>query len=150
MDNQIIHNLDGESSNGFSTPIVAVFILVSIVVGSLVGFGIAQLKGTAAGSDSIKSPTSQTSNNAGVAKQAGIKDKSTFKDSAEGLLKEGGFEDEGSFHLERPGGESQNVYLTSTAVDLSQYVGKKIKVWGQTYKGQKAAWLMDVGLVETE
>lgn len=148
MDNQIIHNLDGDSSNGFSTPLVAVFILVSIVIGSLVGFGIAQLKGS--GSTTVKSPTAQNTNNEPVAKQAGIKDKATFKDSAEGLLKEGGFEDEGSFHLERPGGESQNVYLTSTAVDLSQYVGKKIKVWGQTYKGQKAAWLMDVGLVETE
>ena len=57
-------------------------------------------------------------------------------------------EGEGSFHLERPGGTSQNVYLTSSTVDLSEYVGKKVKVYGETFQGEKAGWLMDVGLVE--
>ncbi len=83
-----------------------------------------------------------------IKKQVGIKDKKTFKDKAEGVLKEGGIDGEGNFHLERPGGESQNVYLTSTAVDLSKYIGKKIRVWGETFKADKAGWLMDVGLVE--
>jgi hypothetical protein len=81
-------------------------------------------------------------------KTAGIIDKKTFKDQAEGTLKEGGIDGEGNFHLERPGGESQNVYLTSSTVDLSLYVGKKVRVYGQTFAGQKAGWLMDVGLVE--
>ena len=79
---------------------------------------------------------------------AGIADKKTFKDSSEGILKEGGIDGEGNFHLERPGGESQNVYITSTTVDLSKYVGKKVRVWGATFQGEKAGWLMDVGLVE--
>lgn len=78
----------------------------------------------------------------------GIKDKKTFKDHAEGILREGGIDGEGQFHLERPGGPSQNVYLTSTTVDLSQYLGKRVRVWGQTFAAQKAGWLMDVGLVE--
>lgn len=81
-------------------------------------------------------------------KTVGIIDKKTFKDQAEGTLKEGGIDGEGNFHLERPGGESQNVYLTSSTVDLSLYVGKKVRVYGQTFAGQKAGWLMDVGLVE--
>jgi hypothetical protein len=81
-------------------------------------------------------------------KTAGVVDKKTFKDQAEGTLKEGGIDGEGNFHLERPGGESQNVYLTSSTVDLSLYVGKKVRVYGQTFAGQKAGWLMDVGLVE--
>ena len=71
-----------------------------------------------------------------------------YKDSAEGLLKEGGIDGEGSFNLERPGGVSQTVYLTSSTVDLSEYLGKKIKVYGQTMQAQKAGWLMDVGKVE--
>jgi len=50
--------------------------------------------------------------------------------------------------LQRTGGESQNVYLTSTAVDLSKFLGKKVRVWGETFQGEKAGWLMDVGLVE--
>jgi len=81
-------------------------------------------------------------------KSAGILDKKIFKDKAEGVLKEGGIDGEGNFHLERPGGPSQNVYLTSSTVDLSLYLGKKVRVFGQTFAGQKAGWLMDVGYVE--
>lgn len=81
-------------------------------------------------------------------KTFGSDDLETFKDSTEGKLEEGGVEGEGQYHLVRPGGESQNVYLTSSLVDLSQFVGRKIKVWGQTQKAQTAGWLMDVGRVE--
>lgn len=75
----------------------------------------------------------------------GSKDEKTFKDSATGTLKKGGIEGEGAYHLERPGGDSQNVYLTSSVIDLSQFVGKKVQVWGETNAAQKAGWLMDVG-----
>ena len=78
----------------------------------------------------------------------GSSDAKTFKDTATGTLKEGGIKDEGAFHLVRPGGDSQNVYLTSSIVDLSAFVGKKVKVWGQTLKAQTAGWLMDVGRIE--
>lgn len=78
----------------------------------------------------------------------GSNDTKTFKDTAEGLLKVGGIEGEGQYHLERDGGESQYVYLTSSSVDLSLVEGKKIKVWGQTQAAQHAGWLMDVGRVE--
>lgn len=81
-------------------------------------------------------------------KTYGSEDIKTFKDTAEGKLEEGGIEGEGQFHLVRPGGESQNVYLTSSLVDLSQFVGRKVKVWGQTQAAQTAGWLMDVGRVE--
>jgi hypothetical protein len=78
----------------------------------------------------------------------GSNDTDTFSDTAEGVLREGGINGEGAFHLERPGGESQNVYMTSSIVDLSKFTGKKIKVWGQTQKAQYAGWLMDVGKIE--
>ncbi len=77
--------------------------------------------------------------------EVGIEDEKTFKDSAEGDLEKGGINDEGSHHLVRPGGESQNVYLTSSAIDLDQFVGRKVKVWGETFAAQSAGWLMDVG-----
>lgn len=80
----------------------------------------------------------------------GSSDEKAFKDSAEGVLKEGGIDGEGAYHLERPGGESQNVYLTSSVLDLSKLVGKKIKVWGQTNSAQAAGWLMDVGRAQIE
>lgn len=123
-------------------PVVVVICLVTVLLSS---FGASKLI--------KKNPTSvQTEKGASVQtdKAAGVMDKKTFKDSAEGIMKEGGIEGEGNFHLERPGGVSQNAYLTSSTVDLSKYIGKKVKVWGQTFQGQKAGWLMDVGLVEIQ
>lgn len=67
---------------------------------------------------------------------------------AEGYLEEGGIDGEGSHRLLRPGGESQTVALTSSETDLSELVGSEVKIWGETFKGQKAGWLMDVGRVE--
>jgi hypothetical protein len=64
-----------------------------------------------------------------------------------GILREGGIEGEGSHHLER-GAKDQTAYLTSSSIDMTPYIGKKVKVWGATNKGQKAGWLMDVGSIE--
>ena len=80
--------------------------------------------------------------------EAGIADAATFKDSAEGVLEEGGISGEGTHHLVRPGGDSQNVYLTSTVIDMQSFVGKKVMVWGQTISARKAGWLMDVGKIK--
>jgi len=132
----------GNSNSGkfFSLPTFIIFIIIAAVIGIGIGYLVPNIiqgkKGTATGSSSTKSA-------------AGLVDKKTFKDKAEGILKEGGIDGEGNFHLERPGGESQNVYLTSTTVDLSPFVGKKVRVWGETFTGEKAGWLMDVGSVET-
>lgn len=78
----------------------------------------------------------------------GISDEKTFKDSAEGKLETGGVNGEGSHHLVRPGGESQNVYLTSSIVDLDLFLGREVKVWGETFSAKKAGWLMDVGKLQ--
>ncbi|MDQ3008267.1 MAG: hypothetical protein M3Q81_01600 [bacterium] len=78
----------------------------------------------------------------------GIQDEKTFKDSAEGYLAAGGIEGEGSHRLVRPGGVSQTVYLTSSVTDLAKFEGMEVKIWGETFKGQKAGWLMDVGRVQ--
>ncbi|MBI2033338.1 MAG: hypothetical protein HYT10_02630 [Candidatus Levybacteria bacterium] len=78
----------------------------------------------------------------------GSDDTKTFTDTTEGKVAEGGIEGEGQFHLIRPGGESQYVYMTSSTVDLSKLIDRKVKVWGQTQKAEKAGWLMDVGRVE--
>jgi hypothetical protein len=93
---------------------------------------------------------SGTSTGAGSGKSFGVSDTKAFPDTAEGTLRAGGIDGEGEFHLERPGGDSQNVYMISSAVDLSQFTGKKVKVWGQTQTAQKAGWLMDVGKLEVQ
>ncbi len=96
------------------------------------------------------SKTATPSQSVETAKSSGIKDVKRFPDTATGILKEGGIDGEGSYHLERPGGKSQNVYLTSSIVDLAKFVGKKITVQGETFEAQTAGWLMDVGFVELQ
>lgn len=80
----------------------------------------------------------------------GTKDASQYKMSEvpQGVLKEGGIEGEGAYHLERDGGPSRNVYLTSSVLDLAPFVGHTVKVWGQTQAAQSAGWLMDVGRLQ--
>ena len=69
----------------------------------------------------------------------------SFKDTTIGVLEKGGIDGEGTHKLIREGGPSQTAYLTSSVLDLDQFVGRKVQVWGETFKGQKAGWLMDVG-----
>ena len=78
----------------------------------------------------------------------GSTDASAFKDSASGFLEAGPADGEGSHNLVRPGGVTQTVTLTSSVTDLSKFDGMEVKVWGETFRGQKAGWLMDVGRVE--
>lgn len=140
MSENLIHSLDGGSHGPRSTKSLLIIVLAgAILVGAGSGYLLSTLK---------KAADSNAKIAALKGKKIGIADKKTFKDQAEGYLKEGGMEGEGSFHLQRPGGISQNVYLTSSTVDLSEYVDRKVKVWGETFKGEKAGWLMDVGLVE--
>ena len=95
-------------------------------------------------------PASQTASPAliNTGKVAGVTDERTFKDSAEGKVEKGGINGEGTHKLIREGGESQTAFLISSVVDLDEYVGKKVKVWGQTFAAEKVAWLMDVGKIE--
>ncbi len=77
----------------------------------------------------------------------GIIDEKVFTDSAEGKLERNDMTKimEGSHRLLRAGGPSQTAYVTSSVVDLSQFEGECVKIWGETFEGQQAGWLMDVG-----
>lgn len=116
--------------------------LVIILAGVLTGYILS--------TSSSKGGSGITPGTGGVStgKTVGSTDTKTFPDSAEGNLESGGLNGEGTHKLIRPGGDSQTVYLTSSVLDLNQFVGKKVKVWGQTFSAQKAGWLMDVGRVE--
>ena len=95
--------------------------------------------------------TATVANDVGAIKKGdvfGSTDASSFKDNAQGYLQAGGINGEGSHALLRAGGASQTVYLTSSVTDLDKFVGMEVRVWGETFKGQSAGWLMDVGRVE--
>ena len=81
-------------------------------------------------------------------KVVGSLDEKAFPDSTEGVLEKGGIDGEGTHKLIRDGGPSKTAYLTSSVIDLDQFVGKKVKIWGETRAAQKAGWLMDVGRLE--
>lgn len=75
----------------------------------------------------------------------------TFRDNAEGTVEKNDQLDkyaQGTHKLIRPGGEDQTAFLTSSVLDLNEYVGKKVKVFGETFGSSQVGWLMDVGKVE--
>lgn len=140
----LVHDFNKESlKNAFTPKVLALLALVVIL-----GIGAGYLASSKTGPSSIKTSNVTTAGSAAKGTVVGSNDTTTFKDTVEGTLKEGGINGEGAFHLVRPGGDSQNVYLTSSSVDLSKFINQKIKVWGATQKAQYAGWLMDVGRIE--
>lgn len=121
---------------------------VAIVAGVGTGYGAFRLKLKSGGDHSPAASQQVAGDVVNAGDVFGVKDDKTFKDSAEGYLAAGGVDGEGSHSLLREGGVSQTVYLTSSVTDLDKLVGMKVKVWGETFKGQKAGWLMDVGRVQ--
>lgn len=145
-DQSLVHEFNTSDSNfSFSPKIILIFLVIV-----LLGLGSGYLLSTRSSINGKTTSTGGNLNSSSVSKgtTVGSNDTKTFKDTAEGTLKQGGIDGEGAFHLVRPGGDSQNVYLTSSSVDLSKFIDKKIKVWGQTQKAQHAGWLMDVGRIE--
>lgn len=141
---QILHTLEEKKEvKGMKVPVkkVVLIAVVIIIAGIGTGFILAQSGG---GSSIIQSGVGEGENQARVVGYKDVKG----KDSAEGLLIEGGIDGEGTHHLERDGGPSKNVYITSSVVPLDGYMGKKVKVWGDTFDAQNAGWLMDVVKLE--
>ena len=140
----LVHKLN-DMNNSIFTKNLFIFLIVAVAMGIMSGYILRNNKGI-----NVSTTSNGSVNSSSISKGTvvGSSDTKTFKDTASGTLKTGGINGEGQFHLMRVGGESQSVYLTSSSVDLSAFVGKKIKVWGETQKAQYAGWLMDVGRVE--
>lgn len=134
--------------------LIALIVVVPIVAGIATGFGLEQL--FAGSSGNVQTGTLSDGTQLQQVPTASVQpgdifgsaDESTFKDQAQGVLQIGGFEGEGSHRLLRDGGDDQTVYLTSSITDLSEFEDMEIKIWGETFKGQRVGWLMDVGRVE--
>lgn len=122
---------------------VAAISLAVVLAGLGTGYLLSQTSSKKTNSSNVKVPNVTVSQN-----EAGVGDDSSFPDTATGILVEGGIKGEGTYHLERPGGPSQNVYLTSTVINLQSFVGKKVEVHGQTLSAVNAGWLMDVGKIK--
>lgn len=143
----LLHDFKQADQSLYSMKQLIIYIGAVVLLGIGSGFMLSKItaKNSAGGNAATK-----TGNSSSISKGTvvGSNDLATFKDTAQGILQSGGINGEGQYHLVRPGGDSQNVYLFSAAVDLSAFVNKKIKVWGQTQTAKTAGWLMDVGRVE--
>lgn len=129
--------------------IIYLAVVAAIVLGVVTGFSL--------GGQKTSNPTAgnQTAlNTAGNSNKpmVGSADTKTFKDCAIGELgkNDGKVTEEGSHKLTRPGGENQSVYLTSSVLDLDEFIGKQVEVCGETHQAQKAGWLLDVGRVQLQ
>lgn len=82
--------------------------------------------------------------------EMGLKDEEAFPDKSQGKIEVNDSKTilEGSHKLLRAGGESKSAYLTSSVVDLDQFVNDCVEVWGETFSAQSAGWLMDVGYIK--
>lgn len=142
MDNEPLVRDFNTPDTKLLTPKVLAIFTAFLVLGVFTGFLLSQNKGFKA---TVTGGEVTTLSKGTI---VGSDDMKTFKDKTEGILKKGGIDGEGAYHLVRPGGDSQNVYLTSSIVDLSLFLDRKVRVWGQTQKAKVAGWLMDVGRVE--
>lgn len=121
------------------------FLLV-LSLGLGLGTGIVLAKKTATSGDSTVGV--QTSKSVQTSTEVGINDDSAFPDSATGILQEGGIRGEGTHHLDRSASHEQDAALSSTIINLDNFVGKKVEVKGQTISSKTSGWLMDVGKVK--
>lgn len=136
----LVRDLDDAKSNSNKKLAISAFVI--IIAGMLTGYTLS----VKLNSKNASGVTGKNTVSSG--QTVGVKDQNAYKDSAEGELEEGGINGEGTHKLIRPGGPSQTVYLTSSNLDLNQFTGKKVRVWGETFSAQKAGWLMDIGKVE--
>ena len=134
--------VEQEETMKFNTHIIIGVYVVVIALGVLTGYFLSRSSVITTASTSAKTETAANS------KAVGSTDTTTFKDTATGVIEKGGLNGEGTHKLIRDGGPSQTAYLTSSIVDLDEYVGKKVTVWGQTMTAKKVSWLMDVGKLE--
>ena len=130
--------------------------IIIIVLAITSGFWISRFLPTKTVDNQVTSEESLVNHQAaqiteGEAVKAGVlygNTSKTFADKAEGTIKSGGINGEGTHTLERAGGKTQNAALTSSVVDLDLFVGKKVEVDGETNSSNKAGWLMDVGSIK--
>lgn len=126
-----------KKANKFLMPIVLVAVV--ILAGVLTGYLLVPKGQPGSGGGGVLNSGGQKGKEVGMA----VIDESKYDDTV-GVLEEGGIDGEGTHKLVREGGPSQTAYLTSSLVNLDDFIGKKVQVWGQTFTGRKAGWFMDV------
>lgn len=131
-------------------PVLIITIAV-VLAGVASGWGVSRVTAGTSSKTTASSPETRIEADAGNLEEGkvyGEQQPADDWDKVEGFLVAGGLDGEGSHHILREGGPTRTVYVTSSYIDLDPFVGHQVEVQGETYAAQKAAWLMDVGLVK--
>jgi len=132
-------------------PTIIIFIAViaaGMLTGSFLKSKVSSGTGSATSASGVKTEIPQSG--VKVGDTYGSADEKIFRDKVLGVVDKGGVNGEGTHKLVRPGGSTQTVCISSTTIDLDQLVGHQVTLWGETFKGQKCGWLMDVGRAKIE
>lgn len=78
-----------------------------------------------------------------VDQQLGQSDKKSTRDTAIGLLVKSDNVSKGTHKLIR-GSDALTVFLISSVLDLSQFEGRGVQIWGETIQNKNVGWFMDV------
>lgn len=113
-----------------------------VAVGAGTGYLLSKSDGRVAGVVSVNNQMVKND------KEVGSLDTKTFRDTAIGVIEKNGTNGVGTHKLIRDGGPSQTIYMVSSVIDLDQFDGKKVEVWGETQKVAKVSWFMDIGRVK--
>ncbi len=113
-----------------------------VAVGAGTGYLLSKSDGRVSGVGSVNNQMIKND------KEVGSLDTKTFRDTATGVIEKNGTNGVGTHKLIRDGGPSQTIYMVSSVVDLDQFDGKKVEVWGETQKVAKVSWFMDIGRVK--
>lgn len=142
-----VHTIN-QGRSSMKKPVIALLVMLLIGAGVGTGYGASKLMPKNPNpTPQAGAPGTITAESVEVGKVYGNDDEQTFPDVSEGVIAQGGIDGEGTHHLIRPGGATQTVYLTSSTVDLDPFINHKVRVRGETFSAQKAAWFMDVGSV---
>ena len=101
----IMHSFKSKKTNTSFLLVFLVIILVAIGFGIGSGYLLAQKAPGLIQTSALQSPKDKNAVEKG--KTYGTNDTTTFKDTVEGKLAEGGIDGEGQYHLVRSGGDSQ-------------------------------------------
>lgn len=121
-------------------------VIVAVILGVASGFALYKLLPTNPATTGV-TVGGQLTDGVKVGDVVGNADEKTFRDHAEGVVEKGTDSGEGSHSLLREGGPSKTANLTSSVIDLDQFVGHRVEIWGETFSALKSGWLMDVGRI---
>lgn len=129
----------------FPLKVFLAVVVIALIAGVSSGYVLAKNTQHSTSTTTASSTNSETT----ATVKSAAQDSQTFRDFATGVIQKkpvtGDDYSEGAYQLVRDGQDP--VALTSSVIDLSQYVGKKVTVYGETQQAIQAGWLMDVGKV---